>query len=301
MLLRRGKSIPPPGSVNTSGSSGKTLDKASTPASSPDKPPSNKNGSSANLSTRAEALARMTFELNIRRLEAQVNDLQKDMRDVVHATSQDKEFREKNEERLSTLWGEMLAVQQQVSRVDSTQGQSKVDLDSCQRETQDVISELRSEISSLRRLVDGISSQMKNWQPVPSMTQDSGYASLAEDLCTNTTSTQPLSSQESQSFTGNHADEDKRPRPATPTRNPTTSTDRRIEDAIKSTKRWNRDHKSTTLEEAAFCANYLKQQSKRDASLAVCIQKNIGRRLRHRPRRTRCRPSTLEEFCQDVT
>lgn len=73
----------------------------------------------------------------------------------------------------------------------------------------------------------------------------------------------------------------------------------RIEDAISSTRRWNRDHKSTKLKDAAFVASYLKQQSKRDPQMAVYIQKAIQRHVYHSGRpRSKTRPKNLEQFCQ---
>lgn len=73
----------------------------------------------------------------------------------------------------------------------------------------------------------------------------------------------------------------------------------RIEDTISSTRRWNRDHKSTKLRDAAFIANYLKQQSKRDPQMAVYIQKGIQRRVYHSGRpKSKTRPRNLEQFCQ---
>ena len=73
----------------------------------------------------------------------------------------------------------------------------------------------------------------------------------------------------------------------------------RIHEAINSTRRWHRDHKTTWLSDGEFTANYLKQQCKRDPALAVLIQKAILPRVRRRPGAT-LHPQTLEEFCQKV-
>jgi hypothetical protein len=75
----------------------------------------------------------------------------------------------------------------------------------------------------------------------------------------------------------------------------------RIREAINSTRRWNRDYKNTDQSDADFTASYLRQQSKRDAPMAVFIQRSIGKRIRRRLPRLRSLPLTLEEFCQDVT
>ncbi|KAH0595840.1 hypothetical protein MHUMG1_06388 [Metarhizium humberi] len=76
----------------------------------------------------------------------------------------------------------------------------------------------------------------------------------------------------------------------------------RIQETIKSTRRWHHDHKSTALPDAVFTANYLKKQSKRDPRMAVYLQRAIHKRIRRRRRREPGpQPQSLEEFCQDVS
>lgn len=74
----------------------------------------------------------------------------------------------------------------------------------------------------------------------------------------------------------------------------------RIREAISSTRRWNRDYKSTMLDDGRFVTNYLQQQFKRDPELAVFIQKTIKRRIRLRLATRASQPQTLEEFCEHV-
>ena len=78
-----------------------------------------------------------------------------------------------------------------------------------------------------------------------------------------------------------------------------TSPQSRIREAINSTRRWNRDHKTTNLSEAVFCANYLRQQSKRDQVVAVFLQKAIQRRVKTRML-SKPKPKSLDEFCESV-
>ncbi|UKZ79573.1 hypothetical protein TrVFT333_007331 [Trichoderma virens FT-333] len=75
----------------------------------------------------------------------------------------------------------------------------------------------------------------------------------------------------------------------------------RIDDAIGSTRRWNRDHKTTKLSDAIFIANYLRQQSKRDPPMAVYIQRSILRQVNRSGRqKAQARPKNLEQFCQTL-
>lgn len=70
---------------------------------------------------------------------------------------------------------------------------------------------------------------------------------------------------------------------------------------MASTRRWNRDHKTTKKPEGQFAAEYFKKQSKRDPAMAVFIQRALQKRIRHRRiGRARSQPQTIEEFCQDV-
>ncbi|KAG6000088.1 hypothetical protein E4U43_001697 [Claviceps pusilla] len=82
----------------------------------------------------------------------------------------------------------------------------------------------------------------------------------------------------------------------------------RIEETIRSTRRWHMDHKTTTLTDAEFIAKYLRKQSRRDPGMAVYLQRAIWKRVKARdtaqdvtntgPSR---RPQSLEEFCKHVT
>ncbi len=96
----------------------------------------------------------------------------------------------------------------------------------------------------------------------------------------------------------------KAPPPPPPPQPPTPQS--RIREAINSTRRWNRDHKSTRLSDAVFCASYLRQQSKRDPAVAVFIQKAVQRRVRAKASASSAaaagtqKPRTLDEFCQGV-
>ncbi|KAL6869273.1 hypothetical protein ACO1O0_000597 [Amphichorda felina] len=271
----------PPSNSPSSALSEKT--RVTTPSSFSQTPPDLPQSANAGrLFSRSEALARMTFELNIRRVEAQVNDVQKDVKRVVQATADDKEFRDQNEARLSRLWQEMLAVRQQVNKVEASQESSSMDLEKCQTETKSIIEEFRKELIDLKEFIHGISKQMDNL-PSPEDSFESGYGSLPGDRSKHSQEY----SQATQIFSQ-----------STNTKN---SIENRIEETVKSTKRWNRDHKTTDLADAIFCANYLKQQSKRDPPMAVYIQKAIGKRVRRRITRSHSRPTTLEEFCQNVS
>lgn len=74
----------------------------------------------------------------------------------------------------------------------------------------------------------------------------------------------------------------------------------RIQDALRSTRRWHRDHKTTRHSDAAFCAAYLRQQSKRDAPMAVFLQRAVQRRVQARSPGRALRPRSLDDLCRLV-
>lgn len=252
------------------------------------------------LFSRAEALARMTYEMNLRTLESQVKSLENDVRAIVQETAEDKEFRTENEARLSKLWQEMLVVRQQMTKVEETKGNEHAEFEACQKETQELVKGFRDELTQLKAFLDDISKHMECLPTPPSSLDARGHSAVLGNAV-DTTSLNESQQLSPDGSTGSqkHVDVPAHPQARTGQNN-ATSINRRIEEAIKSTKRWNRDHRTTALPEYMFCASYLKQQSKRDAAMAVHIQKSIGKRIRNRVRRSHSRPSTLEEFCRHV-
>jgi hypothetical protein len=252
------------------------------------------------LFSRAEALARMTYEMNLRTLEGQVKSLEKDVRAIVQETAEDKKFRTENEARLSKLWQEMLVVRQQMTKVEEPQGNEHTEFETCQKETQELIKGFRDELTQLKAFLDDISKHVECLPTPPSSLEARRHSAVLDSAVDtiNLNDTQQLSPDRS---TGSqeYVNEPTHPQARSGQTN-ATNIDRRIEEAIKSTKRWNFDHKTTALPDYMFCASYLKQQSKRDAAMAVHIQRSIGKRIRGRLRRSHSRPSTLEEFCRHV-
>lgn len=275
--------------------------------------PSSSTSQGSKLAARAEALAKMTFELNMRAVNAQTDRLSRDVQALVQSTGEDKEFREKHESRLQNLWQEILAVKHQMTNVDG-EGQKqasdiKADFEKCQLETKSLISEFQCEIQDLRKLVDELSKQLDEL-PASGITDsldDSGYksqqstkSSMEEDSSLELKREDSLNTQngwgtkttesyvDELAWLGHDADA-------------VAKASHRVVEAIKSTRRWHRDYKKSKLSDAEFTANYLRQQSKRDAPLAVHIQKSILRELRRGNNRlVNAHPRSLQEFCQDV-
>lgn len=309
MLVRR-LSLPPPeaASIEPSSSPSALTDLSSPPSNG--SPPCQPNSQPTKLLSRAEVLAKMTFELNLRAVSQQTDRLQRDMQALVQSTAEDKEFRAQNETRLEKLWQEMLAVKQHMSKVEHVQtdnSQLATDFEKCQRETQALVDEFRTEIGELKVLIVGLSKHVDELPGATEARNESGYSSQQNGSLDfgDLSPTQPIERQASVDGLDGWGDGETK-HSAKELVNEghdlraVADASQRIIAAIQSTKRWNREHKATKLGDDEFSANYLKQQSKRDTKLAVYIQRAILRRIRWRRQRTASRPKSLEEFCKDV-
>ncbi|EHK49967.1 hypothetical protein TRIATDRAFT_280478 [Trichoderma atroviride IMI 206040] len=306
--MARGRSVParaspkesPPRSDNGYDNS-KSITAAIIP--SPSISPIPSNGSiitarpNSKLLRNADALARMTIELNVRAMATQTARLEKNLSVLMLRTKEDKEFRNTHDARVQSLVQEIQAVKQRMEEIQGPEWNSKSnnDLEQCKKDMHEIIGELKKEMkeemSDLKGRVGNISSTLGK---LPTVAE-------AEALISHTRVTRSALKRKMQA----KPDAEKsRSVPKEAYRCVTKAAKtikQRIEDAISSTRRWNRDHKSTKLIDAAFIANYLKQQSKRDPQMAVYIQKAIQRHVYHSGRpRSKTRPRNLEQFCQTL-
>lgn len=108
----------------------------------------------------ADALARMTMELNMRAISSQAQRLEQDLRVLVKNTEKDREFRAQNEARISEIWTELLAVRTHVNEVQGGQEDASVRYERCRQETTNTIDRFRKEIRDFKTLCDNLSSQL---------------------------------------------------------------------------------------------------------------------------------------------
>ncbi|KAL7960923.1 hypothetical protein V8C34DRAFT_312296 [Trichoderma compactum] len=241
------------------------------------------------LLAQADALARMTIEFNIRAVSAQTERLEKGLNKLMMSTKEDKTFRESHDARLQSLCKEILAVKQRMEEIQGPEwnGNGKNGLQGCQKEMGDSIELLKKEMEELKGMVGDMSSTLDK---LPT-------AAEAEALVRRTqasVSTTPGREIQTRSRAAKKLAESKTARSQ-------VSTKQRIDDAIGSTRRWNRDHKTTKLSDATFIANYLRQQSKRDPPMAAYIQRSIKRHVSRRGRqKAKAPPKNLEQFCQNL-
>ncbi|OAA82160.1 hypothetical protein LEL_01705 [Akanthomyces lecanii RCEF 1005] len=234
------------------------------------------------LAAQADALAKMTLEMNLRSVSKQADRLERELRALVRSTAQDEAFRAQHESRLQDMWKEILAVKAHVARDDNRRDTKNLADEECRRETRRVMDQMRSEVAGVREMVSGLASTLAEMPSAEQM-----QAALSQ-------SSEGDAARDWQEDSGSKQQQQQRRSSSSP------SIQTRIQDAIKSTRRWNRDHKTTRLGEAIFCANYFRQQSKRDARMAVFLQRSVQRRVQARFPGRPLRPHSLEDFCKVV-
>ncbi|KOS16825.1 hypothetical protein ESCO_004752 [Escovopsis weberi] len=238
---------------------------------------SNFSSDSKHILAQADAIARMTIELNLRAVAAQADRLERELKALVECTARDRAFRDKHEQRLEDMWREMLAVKQ---RMGEFQARSAADVERCRAQTARAMDLLRGEAGRLRALVDDVGGALDRLS--------AGDSSQGEEAGGDREADEALK--------------------------------RRVRETLSSTRRWNRDHKTTSLGDPAFVARYLKQQSKRDPRMAVLIQRALQKRIARRgggggadgnsgngnssnagnSSRRKARPQSLEQLCEDL-
>lgn len=145
IAVHRSKTIVPNPNPNSS-----CTDNASSSLAAP-----SRHGRSPTLSAQAEALARMTFEMNLRTVGRQSERLERELRSLVQKTSNNEAFRAQHEARLQDLWKEILAVKAHLTQ-DRPHTRDLSDVE-CRDEMRRLVDGMRGELDSVRRMVGDIS------------------------------------------------------------------------------------------------------------------------------------------------
>ncbi|KAI6785637.1 uncharacterized protein J7T54_005971 [Emericellopsis cladophorae] len=247
-----------------------------------------------NLVARADALAKLTLELNIRRLALQNADILTHVRQLIDATADNTAFRDKFESRMAALFKEISAVDEQVKKLATGQRNNGVTLEDLQKMTDTYVKDFEGEMSAIRVIMEdmhGRAEYLPSKETVEKELREFGYLTQHNPQAEQEPS--PTGANESRRVL-------RRKSPRLSVRSGDSGqAERRLEEAIASTKRWNHDHKNTALKEHFFLAKYLRQQAKRDKHFAVHLQKILRKRIEGRlGARSKSQPSTLEEACE---
>lgn len=233
---------------------------------------------SSKLVEQADALAKMTFELNLRAVCGHAKRLERDLRTLVAKTEQDNDFKNEYQKRLVEMMAEIQSVKTHITTVQGGQQDVTGGFDKLQRETSQFVELFQDEIRGIKGGLSEIFNQLDQCATIDDV-RDEIYSASLTDAETRAKTQARLRAMQ----------QDIKPR---------------VEEAINSTRRWNRDHKTTHLPDSQFVANYLKKQSQRDAAMAVLLQRSLQKRIRLRdsrtPGRTWSQPQSLDELCRDV-
>lgn len=231
------------------------------------------------ITRQANALARMSIELSIHDMNRRLTNLQ----DQVKTLSTDRvathSLSTANDASINELRQEVFEMKQQITKLLAFSHD-----DACSNRNDQVmklISELRSEVDVVKSLAveskavldkhehqtQAIDASRANAE-VPTQTKQRKEATLFDLIAYTNDAATPGS---------------------------------RIQETLQSTRRWNRERKQSKLGEAAFVANYLKQQSKRDPGITAFLQKALKEKVSTRKKRRKSYVYTAEAFYRDVT
>ncbi|WZH39855.1 uncharacterized protein QYS62_000781 [Fusarium acuminatum] len=239
----------------------------------------------AKVLKQAEALATMSFELNLRAVWALANRLEQDVRMLVSRTANDQEFRRQNEERMTKMMQEVQVVKVHMAQFNGSQPATQADIEKLQQEMNNTTLGWNKQLEDARAKVDDISSRIQpdvdtivvnTNDPEPNTPPTSGVETRAMRRARAQLGS---SNQEQQNL------------------------ESRINEAINSTKRWNREHKVTKMRDNQFITSYFKKQGQRDPELAKILQQTLQKRAprayKTRSQKTQT-PQSLEELCRNI-
>jgi hypothetical protein len=271
--------------------------------------PNNPKSEENQLLKQAEALANMHFELSLHTVFSLASRLEKDVQQLVFRTADDQEFRRQNEERMTKMMIEVQAVKAHMARIGHNhEPATRADIERLQQAMSDTTMEWNTQLEDARTKIDEISGRMNNVprhvgvkgneiQTSPSLVPGIETRAMRK---TKTDISSSVHKQQSKSFRFKTISQVLTYDEASPS---SSTLESRINDAINSTKRWNREHKATKMRDNQFIISYLKKQGQRDAELAKVLLQAIRKRASKAKTRTGKAKKLpgLEETCRKTS
>ncbi|CAF3549876.1 hypothetical protein SNK04_001186 [Fusarium graminearum] len=285
--IRVAAPLSPPASQNINRTISNTSDTAagSLPVSSAAQAIDHEDGEGARLLKQAETLATMSVEVNLRALSTLAYKLQDDVKRLVLRTSDDQNFRRENEERLTRIMYEVQTVKSFMAPLQGLPPATRADIDRLQQEMRETSTRWHKQIEDVEVKLDALSEGMKQ-PPKPVVTKAVGPEPITPDTTGKETRAMQRAKAELQPSIQKQQ-----------TSSRSSTPESRIQDAIDSTKRWNREHKTTKLRDGHFILSYFRKQKQRDAELAGILQRTLQRRVTNKVK-SRFDPQSLEELSQ---
>ncbi|KAF4963009.1 hypothetical protein FSARC_8954 [Fusarium sarcochroum] len=262
------------------------------------------------LLKQAEALASMNFELSLRAVSSLANRLERDVQMLVLRTAEDQDFRRQNEDRMTQMMHEIHTIKAHMAPIQGIQSATQADVERLQQEMRESTLEWNRNLENARAKIDDISGRLrqaprpvvvKNNDPVPhtppTPRRETRSMRRAREQLTSSMQKQqsdyflPVELLE-QALTRNKG-------------SPSSSNlESRINEAINSTKRWNREHKVTKMRDNQFISGYLKKQRQRDPGLEKILQQTIQKRASKAGKIKSSKaknPQSVEELCRNLS
>ncbi|GAO14436.1 hypothetical protein UVI_02031710 [Ustilaginoidea virens] len=240
-------------------------------------PPTNMTTINPRLFERAEKLALMTNELKLHKATQQVDEITRDLEQLARRTQFNETFRQQHEERMESLWCEILAVRAHIESASKLRAEERLEMKDYRRE----VVEVKREMDDMKGLVTGLAGKVKELPTLSEANAVLAAVHTQREACEMAAATATGACAAAKATTGKGK--------------------ARRSETIKSTRRWHHEHKTTGLPDAAFTAKYLRKQSKRDPHMAILLHRAIQRRVESRRDGRDSQPRSLEEFCQDVS
>ncbi|KAF4984169.1 hypothetical protein FZEAL_567 [Fusarium zealandicum] len=253
-------------------------------------------GQASKLMSQADALAKMTFELNLRAVSAHAQRLECDVQKLVHCTAEDQGYRRENEGRLTKMMHEIQTVKSLMAKLEGRQAVTQADVERLQRDMSETTSALNGNFQDIRDQLSLLSRRIDLGSSAGSDKNNDQISPAPPVL--------PAPRMETRAMLRKRVQEDNNYSQKQRGFSLPSSVESRINETISSTKRWNREHKMTQTPDAQFIANYLKKQGQRDPGMAKLLQRTMQKRAAKGIRAgsgDAWRPQSLEELCRHLS
>ncbi|KAJ3501962.1 hypothetical protein NM208_g16827 [Fusarium decemcellulare] len=246
----------------------------------------------------ADALSAMTFELSLHALIKLTHRLERDVDELLLEKTRNEAIRRTNEARIDRLKSECDAIRVRLAAVDGKHAATQADVEHLKRQMARTTEGWRTELDILREKVDLLSrekEQNSGMESVKGKEHVKKENHLAKSPAPTGVETRAMHRARMQANTlaqrqhGSSA---------------SSSLEARIDEAVNSTKRWNRERKVTKVPEARFIAGYLKKQRQRDPAIAKLLQYGIQKRCSLEVKaesEQAWSPQSLEELCYNAS
>ncbi|KAJ4130963.1 hypothetical protein NW768_006502 [Fusarium equiseti] len=229
------------------------------------------------LSQQADALARMTFQVNLNAVSKIAYALQDDIKKLVLRTSGDHEYRRDNEQRMTKMMHEVQTIKRFMASLEGAPPATQADIERTQEEMRTTVKEWHARFESIETQVQAISNAAKQ-PPKPVIIKPATIKAVNPGPFTPDTVGRETRSAKKARIEADVSSKGQQSSELTSSSNLSTP-EGRINEAINSTKRWNREHKVTKLKDSHYIVLYFKKQTQRDPQLASILQRTFQNRV----------------------